>query len=490
MTRVRTRFAPSPTGTLHVGNARIAVLNWLWARHNDGDFILRIEDTDVGRNVEGAESGIYEDLSWLGLDWDEGPRQDGGERGRHGPYHQSRRTGHYRREVERLLEAGLAYRCYCSPSELERHRRGAVDRGEPAVYPGTCRGLEADEIGRREADGLPYAVRFHVPDEGEIVVEDAVRGPVRFARREIGDFVILRSDGVPTYNFAVVVDDALMAVSHVIRGAGHLSNTPRQLALYQALDRPPPVFAHIPTVLGPDRQKLSKRHGAQPLAELRREGYHPHAVVNYLSLLSWSSPSGDEVLDRDRLINEISLDRVGASDVVFDIDKLRWLSAKHIERMELSDLVDAVRPYVDRDRFPIPDASLPTVVAAVRSHLSVLSDIGGLLAPFVPSLDEQARSSRDAMRRDPDARRTLAAVVESLEALDSWRADEIQDALRAAGREAGARGAALFVPVRVAVTGREHGPPLGAVMEALGRAACLRLLVEQQSPPAGGAATV
>ncbi|MBI4410264.1 MAG: glutamate--tRNA ligase, partial [Gemmatimonadetes bacterium] len=320
---VRTRFAPSPTGSLHLGNARVAVLNWLFARHERGQFILRIEDTDVERTVASAEAEILDDLCWLGLDWDEGPGIEGpAEQGPFGPYRQSERGSLYRAQAERLVESGRAFRCYCSDEELEAKRRAALARGEKPHYDGTCRRLSAAQAAQRERAGRRPAVRFHVPPEGEVVVRDVVRGEVRFAADEIGDFIILRSDGAPTYNFAVVVDDVLMEISHVIRGVGHLSNTPRQVLLYQALGRPAPVFAHVPQVLGPDRQKLSKRHGATSLAEYRRLGYHPDALVNYLSLLSWSSPSGEEFLVRERLLNEISLERIGSADVVFDPGKL------------------------------------------------------------------------------------------------------------------------------------------------------------------------
>ncbi len=344
---IRTRFAPSPTGSLHVGNARIAVLNWLVARQAGGRFVLRIEDTDVERNVPGAEAEIMRDLLWLGLDWDEGPRPDGSETGDFGPYRQSERAALYHRAADRLLADGAAYPCYCTPEELEARRDARLAAGGDAHYDRRCRDLDADARARLEAEGRQPALRFRVPDRsGDVIVHDVVRGDVAVSTADVGDFVIVRSDGRPTYNFAVVVDDASMEITHVIRGAGHLSNTPRQVLLFEALGHDVPVFAHVPTVLGPDRQKLSKRHGARPLADYRREGYHPDAMVNYLSLLSWSSPSGDEVLDRRRLIDEISLDRIRPVDPVFDPAKLRWLSARHIEAMPLDALVAAVEPYV------------------------------------------------------------------------------------------------------------------------------------------------
>lgn len=476
---VRTRFAPSPTGELHVGNARVAVLNWLFARRHQGEFVLRIEDTDRERNIAGAEAGILEDLVWLGLDWDEGPGIEGphGE-GPYGPYRQSERLPLYRDAAQRLVEAGIAFRCYCTADEIEARREAAIARGRPAHYDGACRRLTAKEMARFERQGRRAAIRFHVPDEAAVVVRDMARGEIRFGGTDIGDFIILRSDGLPTYNFAVVADDAAMRITHVIRGAGHLSNAPRQVLLYAALGREPPVFVHVPTVLGADRQKLSKRNGARPLSDYRREGYHPDALVNYLSLLSWSSASGDELLVRNRLINEVLLERVGTADVVFDPDKLRWLSAKHVEAMPVPALVEAVSPYVDRERFPLPDETLPVAIAAVRTHLSTFAEINEQLDVFVPMLDDEAIAARAALREDPAAQAVLRVARESLAQAATWEESTLHDAIRHAGRVAGVRGRALYEPLRIALTGRPHGPPFTALLYVLGRSSVLRLLDE------------
>lgn len=472
---VRTRFAPSPTGSLHLGNARIAVLNWLFTQRHRGEFILRIEDTDLERNVVGSEAEILEDLRWLGLEWDEGPAGEGP----HGPYRQSERVARYRARAEELVEAGLAFPCYCTTEELEAKRNEAIARGEPVRYDGTCRRLSTEDRLRLERSGIRAALRFHVPPEGSIVVDDEVRGRVEFQASEIGDFIIIRSDGLPTYNFAVVVDDIDMAITHVIRGVGHLTNTARQVLLYRAFGAELPVFAHVPMVLGPDRQKLSKRHGARSLAEYRREGYHPDALVNYLSLLSWSSASGDEFLLRPRLINEISLDRIGVADVSFDPGKLRWLSAKHIERMGLAELVEAVTPFIDRERYPLSDESLPIVVEAVRTHLYVFSEINDHLDPFIPNFDAARNAARAEVQTDPGAAEVLAAAARELQALDPWSEAGVDGAIRAAGKAAGVGGRALFEPIRLALTGMRHGPPLRAVIMVLGRAETLRLLQER-----------
>jgi glutamyl-tRNA synthetase len=475
MSSFRVRFAPSPTGSLHVGNARIAVLNWLLARHHDGTFVLRIEDTDVDRNLADSESGILADLAWLGMDPDEGPAADGTVRGGHGPYRQSERLPHYRAQAERLLAEGRAFHCYCTPEELRERRERALARGEKPHYDGTCLHLTSQQKTRFERQGRTPTIRFHVPDGEPVVIRDAVRGAVTVERDDIGDFILLRSDGLPTYNFAVVVDDAAMAISHVVRGAGHLSNTPRQALLFDALGFPRPTFAHVPTVLGPDRQKLSKRHGARPLSAYRDEGFHPDAVVNYLSLLSWSSPSGDEVLDRGRLVREISLDRIGTADVVFDPDKLRWLSAKHIDAMSTDALLSAVRPFIEPRR-PVREDALPTVVEAVRSHLKTFSEIDDLLDPFVPELDADARARRDAALAAPAARAVVRAAQRALADTGAWEATALQAAIRGAGADAGVRGRDLYIPLRLALTGEEHGPPLAAILQALGQQATLAML--------------
>jgi nondiscriminating glutamyl-tRNA synthetase len=467
---IRTRFAPSPTGSLHVGNARLAVLNWLFARHSNGSFVLRIEDTDDERNQEGSEAQILEDLSWLGLKWDEGPVGNG-EVGSYGPYRQSERTSLYQEQARLLLQRRHAFNCYCTDEELEARREAAIARGESATYDGTCLRRSPEEIAQLVAQGRVPAIRFHVPEGDDVVVEDVVRGSVHFPRADIGDFILLRSDGQPTYNFAVVVDDIMMQMTHVVRGVGHLSNTPRQVLLYEAFDAAKPVFAHVPQVLGPDRQKLSKRHGARALADYRREGYHPDGLVNYLSLLSWSSPSGEEVLTREQLVAEITLERIGAADVVFDPAKLEFLSMKHIERMAIEDLVRAVEPYVDRERFAFSEHQLAVAVKAVRTHLVAFSRINEFLAPFVPIESVPV----EALRQRESSVKVLEAAREALSSV-TWDVGAIADAIKTAGKQAGASGKALYEPIRLALTGEEHGSPLNAIIYVQGRDAVLQAL--------------
>ncbi len=473
MSRVRTRFAPSPTGSLHVGNARTAVLNWLVARHHGGDFILRIEDTDAERNVPEAEARVMADLLWLGLDWDEGPDPNGGaERGSHGPYHQSRRRALYDDYARRLLDAGAAYRCFCSPELLEAERRRALEEGRSPGYAGTCRSVDPATAAARAGSGERHVLRFATPRTGDVAVRDEIRGDVTFPADTLGDFVLVRSDGMPTYNFAVVVDDAEMGITHVVRGAGHLSNTPHQQLLYHALDLDPPAFAHAPTVLGEDRSKLSKRTGAPPLQALAEEGVHPDAVLNYLSLLGWSSPSGEEVLDRDRLVREVALDRINAADVVFDPEKMRWLSGQHIARLGLDELADAVRPHVAGSHFaPLLDRRFDTALAAIRSHLTAFSQVTEHLAPFLGP--EAGNDAGNEPGLDPEERATLQAVRNALADVEPWDEAALQAAVKEGGLAAGVKGRALYAPVRLATTGEEHGPPLAAVLAVQGRDAVL-----------------
>ena len=312
---MRVRFAPSPTGKLHVGNARTALFNWLLARGRGGTFVLRIEDTDAERSTVESDAAILRDIRWLGLDWDEGP--DIG--GPHGPYRQSERAELYVRYARQLLDAGHAYYCFCSRETLDVERAAAVDAGRPVLYAGTCRHLSSGEQAARFAAGELAAIRFRVPDGGDVVFTDEVRGEVRFHADVIGDPIILRAEGTPAYNFAVVVDDALMGITHVIRGEDHISNTPRQVLLYQALGFTPPAFAHLALVMGPDHTPLSKRHGATSVGEFRAKGYLPEALVNYLALIGWSPGHDEELLPADEMARRFSLEHVGLSAGVFEM---------------------------------------------------------------------------------------------------------------------------------------------------------------------------
>jgi nondiscriminating glutamyl-tRNA synthetase len=473
---VKTRFAPSPTGELHLGNARIAVLNWLYARHSGGRFVLRIEDTDVDRNLPGSEDEIMESLRRLGVGWDEGP-DVGGEAG---PYRQSERASLYREYAEKLLKSGAAFRCYCQPDELEAKKEAAIARGARAIYDGTCRHLTPEQEERHREAGVVPAIRFAVPAE-QVVVNDVIRGTIVFDPEEFGDFVIMKSDGLPTYNFAVVVDDCGMAITHVIRGVGHLANTPRQVMLYHALDMEPPTFVHVPHVLSPDGSGLSKRHGARSLREYLDEGYHPDALVNYLSLLSWSSPSGDEVLPPQRLIEEIDLARLGASDVRMDPDKLEWLSGEYIRRMTPEELAECLVEHLDPESYPDRDDHRVRIARAIQERITTFSGAARFLPQFYPPDPMSWTPEALEVLQGPDVARTLEAVHKALESLSDWNADDIIAAIRAAGVEAGVKGKKLFMPVRAAVSGSTQGPELGDIFEIQGRDTCLRVMEQARA---------
>ena len=471
---VRVRFAPSPTGRLHLGNLRIAAFNWLFARRHGGRFVLRIEDTDPERTVPGSEASILDDLRWLGLRWDEGP--DVG--GPFAPYRQSERAPLHRAAVDELVARGRAYLCFCTAEELAGHR-SATAGGEVLRYPGTCRELSDARRAELSSSGRASVVRFRLPESDAVVIDDAVRGSVVFPMADLDDFVLLRTDGRATYNLAVVVDDVGMGITHVIRGAGHLSNTHKQALLFDALGRDRPVFAHLPTVLAPDGRPLSKRHGAQSLDHLRAQGYHPAAVVNYLSLLGWSAPDGREVLALDELAELTSLERAGAADTVLDPEKLRWMSGQHLAAMPLDDLVEAVRPWLEGSG--IPEAALPATVAALRTRLHTLSEIREHLPLLHPPADALAGAHTE-LRGHPEAERVLAAVRRHLAEQGSWEAPPLGAAVRAAGKEAGVGGARLFHPVRQALTATTSGPDLGLVLAALGREEALGRLAGALPP--------
>ena len=467
---VRTRFAPSPTGELHLGNARTAVLNWLFARHEGGAFVLRIEDTDIGRTAGGAEEEILRSLRWLGLDWDEGP--DVG--GPYAPYRQSERAASYREVAERLRAGGAAYPCFCSPETLEEKRRAALARGESPRYDGTCRALDPEAARRLRESGIEPTLRFRTRAR-PVRVRDLLKGELTFEAEGQGDFVILKSGGGPTYNFAVVVDDLAMKITHVIRGIGHLANTPRQVLLYEALEAEPPVFVHIPHVLDPDGEPLSKRRGAPTLAQYEREGYHPDALVNYLSLLSWSSPSGDEVLERERLIREIDLTRLGASDVRVDPQKLRWLSGKHIQRMPAPDLARRLAEHAGPAGDAVPPEAWVEIADALRDRLTTFSEGRELLPQFFPSEPlEYAPAIAEALAAD-GVPSLLEAAADALQSVP-WTKEGVLAAVKAAGRACGASGRALYRPIRLALTGLEHGPELADILRVQGREGAVRRL--------------
>jgi len=476
---IRVRFAPSPTGLLHVGNARTALYNWLFARRHGGAFILRIEDTDVDRSEARYEAQLMDDLRWLGLDWDEGPgapaeknKKKEPDKGGHGPYRQSERLDIYAKHAKQLLNEGKAYRCFCTAEELEAERKLFASRNMPQVYSGRCRNLSEKVLKRNLAAGVPFAIRLKIGDE-PLKFHDLVRGDVEFPAEAVSDPILVRSGksgkpGVPVYNYVVTVDDALMGITHVIRGDDHISNTPRQVAIYEALGWPLPQFAHLSTILGADRERLSKRHGAASVASFRETGYLPEALVNYLALLGWGAEDGKtEIFTAQELAKAFSLERVTPSPAVFDFDKLNSLNRHYIKACPPGRLTAAAWGYFG-GLLPDPDqASDEVLVWAVRvvqlfsasvDHLDQLTAKALFLFGFDP---EHARHVDDnaAVLATDSARMVLAELATRVRAhhdpitIEFFRAwmDEINEAT-------GARGKDLFHPVRIALTGTHSGP--------------------------------
>jgi nondiscriminating glutamyl-tRNA synthetase len=468
---VRVRFAPAPTGSLHVGGARTALFNYLFARRYGGKLVLRSEDTDLTRSSLGSERVIQEDLRWLGLTWDEGT--DVG--GPYAPYRQTDRVDRYALQAARLLETDQAYPCYCTPDELEAERKAAERAGITPRYSGKCRELAREQRADLEAQGLRPAIRFTMPDR-DVYVEDLVRGAVHFPAGSIGDFVIVKSDGVPAYNFAAVVDDSDMAISHVIRGDEHLPNTPRQVVLYEALERPLPLFAHVSMILAPDHQKLSKRHGATSVAEYREQGYLAPALLNYLVLLGWSPGDDREFFTLDELAAVFSLDRVSRSPAVFDHAKLRWFNAHYLRALPRHERADLFASWAAHDPLvsAAPDYADPLwralLADAMTDHVEVLSQLPPLAVDVL----------RDDVKIDPAMRDVLAdptahRLVEELRAIAARASDRAalaaattKEALAALGDQHGVKGRQLFRPIRIAVTGQEHGIELPVLLPLLG----------------------
>ena len=476
---VRVRFAPSPTGWLHVGGARTAYFNWLFARKHGGTFVLRIEDTDAERSTAESERGVLEDLRWLGIDWDEGP--DCG--GLHGPYRQSERLDLYRAHADQLRASGHAYRCFCTDAELDLARAAATAAGRPPQYDGRCRALPRDTSEARAAAGEPHSIRFIVPSR-DVVLHDAVRGEVTFPAGMVGDFVLLRSSGLPTYNFACVVDDQLMHISHVLRAEEHLANTPRQLMLYEAFGWSAPVFAHVALILNSDRTKMSKRTGEAAVAvgDWRRAGYVHEALLSYLGLLGFHPGDDREVLGRAEMTEAFALDRLGRSGSVFDPAKLAWMNAHWLHHATGATLEDwALRAGPDAPSFlpeavrAWPEATRMRVFEALRGNLATLADLPRELAPFI---DEPPLPEPDAEQvlAAPEAAPVCAAAAAAFAELADWRADGVKSAVRQLGETLGIKGRALFQPIRAALTGRTHGPELPLIAELLGRERCVTRL--------------
>lgn len=478
---VRVRFAPSPTGKLHIGGARTAIYNWAFARANGGTFILRIDDTDPTRSTDENTQIILRAMRWLGLDWDEGPEVGGD----FGPYAQTERLDMYKEAAQKLWDAGRAYPCFCTTEQLAADRAAAQARKDPFQgYQRRCRDLSRDEAQARIDAGEPYVLRIKVPaDRGDVVIHDAVHGDVVFDAKELDDFVIFRSDGTPTYNFATVVDDAMMGITHVIRGDDHLSNTPRQVMVYEALEAPVPTFAHISMILGADGKKLSKRHGATSVEEYRDAGYLSDAFVNYLALLGWSLDGETTVIPRDVLASQFSLERISKNPATFDPKKLDWMNAEYINAMSDADFADQIMlPELHEaglidDGFEADEAWIDALAAIVKPRTKMPADAVGVAAPVfatVQTLEYDEKSvakglAKEGMGAVLDAAR---AALEAVSA-NAWTPETIDGALEPLPEALDAKKRIVFQAVRVAVCGNMVSPPLGETMALIGKDDCL-----------------
>lgn len=476
MEEIRVRFAPSPTGPLHIGGARSALFNFLLAKKLGGKLILRIEDTDLERSSRESEANIFASLKWLGITWDEGP--DVG--GNHGPYRQMERVDLYRGYTQKLLEMGYAYYCYCSAEELEKERQEAMTRGDNPQYSGKCYALSPEERQKYEAEGRKPVVRFHVPAGKEIVINDLVRGRVVFKSEEIGDFVIVKSDGIPTYNYAVVIDDTLMKINHVIRAEEHLSNTPRQILLYEALGFTIPQFAHISLILGKDHSKMSKRHGATSVIQYRENGYLPEAVVNFLALLGWSPEGEEEIFSLEQLIQEFSLERVAKNPAVFDMEKLHWINGIYIRETPIEKLVELSLPYLIKAGYvttnPTPEERkwAQLVLTALQERLTTLKDVAEQVKILVG--EEVSLESEEAatVLREESFPLVLKTFKEKLSSLEEITPATIKVMLKAITKELKLGGKYVYMPIRVALTGQKHGPDLFLIITILGKELAFR----------------
>jgi len=475
-TPVRVRYAPSPTGYPHVGNIRTALFNWLFARHYGGSFIVRIEDTDVTRKVRGAVKAILDGLRWLGLDWDEGPEVGG----KYAPYFQSQRLEIYRELAERLISQGDAYYCYCSPQRLKEMRAEQVGRKQPPGYDRHCRHLTQEERAQKEAEGIIPVVRFKTPLEGQTRFDDLIRGEVVFDNSTLDDFILLKSDGYPTYHLANVVDDHLMEISHVLRAEEWLSSTPRHLLLYQALGFEPPQFAHLPMILGSERAKLSKRHGAVSITEYREQGYLPEAMVNFLALLGWSLDDRTEILSRQELIDNFSLERISRTAAIFNRDKLNWMNGVYIRSLTADEFFEAVEPYLMMN-IPAGEALISSenyvrdILPLIQERARTLAEVAELAQFFfIDQLDYEPSLLIGENMSHQSAIEALEAAQNRLSQLAAFDAGSLEALLRPLAVELGLKTGQLFGTLRVAVTGRTAAPPLFQTMAVLGKERCLR----------------
>lgn len=481
MSDIRVRFAPSPTGTLHIGGVRTALFNWLFARRHKGTFILRIEDTDEVRSTPESVNTIIDSLKWIGLDWDEGPDRHEGNgvysgRGDYGPYFQMKRKEIYRKYVDRLISEGKAYRCYCTKEELDAMRRQAQLEKRPPRYDRRCRELTEEQREKVEDGGKTWSVRLKMPDSGTTVVKDLIRGEVTFENILQQDFVIQKTAGGPTYNFACVIDDHEMGLTHVIRGDEHLSNTPSQIQLYRALGWEPPKFAHLSMILGPDGKKLSKRHGATATMEYKEQGYLPVTMRNYLALLGWSTKDSQQIFDPLELIEKFDIEGCQKNPATFDPVKLTWMNGDYMRRFSKEELLNAAMPFLkDAGLGDIPRERLLPAVTLEREKYKHLTEVPGLVDIFFKDVEYQEKAVSKVLQKEG-----VDAILEGLEKLtaeiEPFSEKNLEDKIRAFCKERDLKAGKVFHPLRVAVSGRTEGPTLFGMLELLGKEAVLSRL--------------
>ncbi|MER3127254.1 glutamate--tRNA ligase [Bacillus pumilus] len=469
---VRVRYAPSPTGHLHIGNARTALFNYLFARSQGGKFIIRIEDTDQKRNVEGGEESQLRHLQWLGIDWDESIDKDGG----YGPYRQSERNDIYKKYYDELLEKDLAYKCYCTAEELEEEREAQIARSEMPRYSGKCSHLSKEEEDKLIAEGREPSIRFRVP-KGEIIkFDDMVKGDISFETDGIGDFVIVKKDGTPTYNFAVAVDDHLMKMTHILRGEDHISNTPKQIMIFNAFGWDVPLFGHMTLIVNENRKKLSKRDESiiQFIEQYKNLGYLPEALFNFIALLGWSPVGEEELFTKEQFIDIFDVNRLSKSPALFDMHKLKWVNNQYVKALDLDQVVALTLPHLQKAGKVSEQLSdeentwVRKLISLYHEQLSYGAEIVELTELFFKEQIEYNQEAKEVLAQE-QVPEVMSSFAGQLERLESFTPDEIKAAIKAVQKETGHKGKKLFMPIRVAVTGQTHGPELPQSIELLGK---------------------
>ncbi|WP_419954800.1 glutamate--tRNA ligase [Neobacillus niacini] len=469
---VRVRYAPSPTGHLHIGNARTALFNYLFARSQGGKFIIRIEDTDKKRNIAGGEESQLKYLKWLGMDWDESV-DVGGE---YGPYRQSERNDIYQTYYNQLLENGHAYKCYCTEAEIEAEREEQMERGETPHYSGKCRHLTAEERAKLESEGREPSIRIMVPEGKTYTFDDMVKGTVSFESEGMGDWVIIKKDGTPTYNFAVTVDDYLMKISHVLRGDDHISNTPKQLMVYEALGWEPPIFGHMTLIVNESRKKLSKRDESiiQFIEQYEELGYLPEALFNFITLLGWSPAGEEELYSKEQFIEIFDANRLSKSPALFDTNKLTWMNNQYMKKIDVDRVLEVSMPHLVKagrlgeNLTGEEQQWVKGLVALLQEKMSYGAEIVELSDMFFKDEAEYEEDAKEVLSGET-VPEVLKAFSVELDKMDNFKADEIKAAMKAVQKSTGQKGKNLFMPIRAAVSGQTHGPDLPQTIELLGK---------------------